>query len=345
MTHCPDTNRRLLVVGCLKGRDPRDMLSALRADEFDRVFVCTAPTPRGLPADELAEAARTIGCDDVIVVDHVERAIDLALTDAMADDAVFGLVSLADAERYQIPTASLLSHTDRLAATAFTDSKGRTFVAPTQASLRAAAKLLAPDPALGTWVLPYASTLRGAAGAAAYPGTMLVTLAAPAKGLPSADAVKLGTTMRIMAQNLQAPGFGVGQLPPGYLPLTAANGLGALVHYSQVAADQVAGQTGVVPRLDGTVPGPTAAPSPTNPAPSPLPTTGNSSPEPSSSTPPPSPSPTPSASASATSVPLVPTAATRPVAVSPWASSIPVLLAVALVSGLAAAATVLWRRP
>ena len=43
---------------------------------------------RGLPADELAEAARSIGCDDVVVVDHVERAIDLALTDAMADDAV-----------------------------------------------------------------------------------------------------------------------------------------------------------------------------------------------------------------------------------------------------------------
>ena len=70
------------------------MLSALRADEFDRVFVCTAPTPRGLPADDLAEAARSIGCDDVIVVDHVERAIDLALTDAMADDAVLVTGSL-----------------------------------------------------------------------------------------------------------------------------------------------------------------------------------------------------------------------------------------------------------
>jgi dihydrofolate synthase/folylpolyglutamate synthase len=86
--------RRLLVVGCLKGRDPRDMLSALRADEFDRVFVCTAPTPRGLPAADLADAARAIGCDDVVVLDTVERAIDQALTDAMAEDAVLVTGSL-----------------------------------------------------------------------------------------------------------------------------------------------------------------------------------------------------------------------------------------------------------
>ena len=43
--------RRILVVGTL--RDPREMLSALRADEFDIVFVCTAPT-----FSFLAEATR-----------------------------------------------------------------------------------------------------------------------------------------------------------------------------------------------------------------------------------------------------------------------------------------------
>ena len=45
--------RRILVVGCLRGRDPKEMLSALRADEFDVVFTCTAPTPRGMPSAEL----------------------------------------------------------------------------------------------------------------------------------------------------------------------------------------------------------------------------------------------------------------------------------------------------
>jgi dihydrofolate synthase/folylpolyglutamate synthase len=80
--------RRLLVVGCLKGRDPRDMLSALRADEFDRVFTCTAPTPRGLPAEELTAAARAIGCDDVVQVATVEQAIDRARKNATAEDAI-----------------------------------------------------------------------------------------------------------------------------------------------------------------------------------------------------------------------------------------------------------------
>jgi len=55
--------RRILVVGTL--RDPEEMLAALRADEFDVVFACTAPSPRGVPATEVADAARRLGCDDV----------------------------------------------------------------------------------------------------------------------------------------------------------------------------------------------------------------------------------------------------------------------------------------
>jgi dihydrofolate synthase/folylpolyglutamate synthase len=80
--------RRLLVVGCLKGRDPREMLSALRADEFDVVYTCTAPTLRGLPAGEITIAARAMGCDHVVQSDTVEHAINKARTDAMAEDAI-----------------------------------------------------------------------------------------------------------------------------------------------------------------------------------------------------------------------------------------------------------------
>ena len=86
--------RRLLVVGCLKGRDPREMLEALRADEFDVVFTCTAPTPRGLPADELTEAAKAVGCDEVVQAETVEDAIDMARADAMAEDAILVTGSL-----------------------------------------------------------------------------------------------------------------------------------------------------------------------------------------------------------------------------------------------------------
>ena len=43
----PD-GRRILVMGTL--RNPTEMLSALRVDEFDTVHACTAPSPRGSPA-------------------------------------------------------------------------------------------------------------------------------------------------------------------------------------------------------------------------------------------------------------------------------------------------------
>ena len=86
--------RKLLVAGCLRGRDAREMLSALRADEFDDVFTCTAPTPRGLPSAEIAAAARALGCDAVVECDTVEHACDRAIRSAQHDDAVLVTGSL-----------------------------------------------------------------------------------------------------------------------------------------------------------------------------------------------------------------------------------------------------------
>lgn len=86
--------RRILVVGCLQGRDPREMLGALRADEFDLVVTCTAPTPRGLPAAALTAAARELGCDEVVEVATVEQAIDRARRGAAAEDAILVTGSL-----------------------------------------------------------------------------------------------------------------------------------------------------------------------------------------------------------------------------------------------------------
>jgi dihydrofolate synthase / folylpolyglutamate synthase len=84
--------RRWLIVGTL--RDPADMLAALRADDFDVVVACTAPSPRGVRANDVAEAARQLGCDDVIVVDTVEQACVRAMESAEADDAVLATGSL-----------------------------------------------------------------------------------------------------------------------------------------------------------------------------------------------------------------------------------------------------------
>ncbi|MEM9515042.1 MAG: folylpolyglutamate synthase/dihydrofolate synthase family protein [Actinomycetota bacterium] len=84
--------RRLLVVGTL--RAPEDMLAALRADEFDIVFAATAPSPRGIPAADVAAAARALGCDNVVSFDTVEDACRRALDYADGDDAILATGSL-----------------------------------------------------------------------------------------------------------------------------------------------------------------------------------------------------------------------------------------------------------
>jgi len=85
---------KILVVGFLRGRDAREMLSALRADEFDVVFTCTAPSPRGMPAAELTTAAKALGCDNVVECTTVEQACDRAVRLAESDDAVLVTGSL-----------------------------------------------------------------------------------------------------------------------------------------------------------------------------------------------------------------------------------------------------------
>ncbi len=87
----PD-GRRILVVGTL--RDPDEMLAALRADEFDIVFACTAPSPRGVPAAAVADAARRLGCDNVYIFDSVEAACQRAMEYADGDDAILVTGSL-----------------------------------------------------------------------------------------------------------------------------------------------------------------------------------------------------------------------------------------------------------
>ncbi len=86
--------RRILIVGCLRGRDPVQLLGALRAEEYDVVFCCTAPSPRGLPAAELVAAARRVGCEDVHEVASVTTACQRALDMAGVDDAIVAAGSM-----------------------------------------------------------------------------------------------------------------------------------------------------------------------------------------------------------------------------------------------------------
>jgi len=87
----PD-GRRLLVVGCL--REPTELLAALRADEFDLVLAATAPSPRGVKAAVIADAARALGCDHVAAYDTVEAACARAMQYADGDDAILATGSL-----------------------------------------------------------------------------------------------------------------------------------------------------------------------------------------------------------------------------------------------------------
>jgi dihydrofolate synthase/folylpolyglutamate synthase len=94
------SGRRILVVGLLAGRDVTGMLEALGAPDADLVVACTPPSPRAVPADEVAAAARALGVDAEAVAD-VGAAVEAALGVATPDDAVLiaGSLYVAGAAR------------------------------------------------------------------------------------------------------------------------------------------------------------------------------------------------------------------------------------------------------
>ncbi|MDG2029246.1 MAG: Mur ligase family protein [Acidimicrobiales bacterium] len=79
--------RRFLVIGMQDGRDPVAVLGAMDAASYDVVVACTPPTARGIPAEDLARAAETVGARADVVVD-VDAAIEHALGLAADDDLV-----------------------------------------------------------------------------------------------------------------------------------------------------------------------------------------------------------------------------------------------------------------
>jgi hypothetical protein len=183
----------------------------------------------------------------------------------IGDRFMLSVVSLADAARFNLSLASLETHSTVSPTTKFTSATGQTFVAPSNASMRAAVATVAPDKTLGTWPIDY-EALRNAKNAGAYPGTMIVYAAVPTKGLPKLDAKDYGNFLQFTAGPGQAQGTEPGQLAAGYLPMTSSNGLAALADYTKRAAVDVAAQKGVLPsliRVPSPKPTHTASPSPT----------------------------------------------------------------------------------
>jgi len=84
---------RVLVVGMRQGRDPAEMLAALRAPTAGLVVACPAPTPKAIPAAEIAQAAAALACR-VVEAASVAEAVDTGLAEAGDDDLVLVTGSL-----------------------------------------------------------------------------------------------------------------------------------------------------------------------------------------------------------------------------------------------------------
>lgn len=162
---------------------------------------------------------------------------------------LLGLTSLGDAARYDLDTAALQTTVAAGTATKFTSDAGRTFVAPTDNGLRAAANLLTANTKTGVWDLPMSRVVKDAAAKAAYPGSMVVYAAVPTTGLSAAGAKAYAALLTWMATTGQSPGTTNGTLARGFLPMTAANGLQPLASFTTRAASAVAAQQGAVPSM------------------------------------------------------------------------------------------------
>ncbi|MFM6850912.1 MAG: hypothetical protein ACKOVB_17610, partial [Terrabacter sp.] len=152
---------------------------------------------------------------------------------------VLGLVSTGDAERLGLAQASL-------------ETGGRTYVAPTPASMARAIKVAEPSESGDA---PFSLDMARVVKAGAYPGTMVVYTAARTANLPEDDAAKVAEFIRVATSEGQEPGFGNGQLPAGYLPITRKGVTAPLWKQSQAVATLVEEQKGAAASSGGDAPG------------------------------------------------------------------------------------------
>jgi hypothetical protein len=196
---------------------------------------------------EYSIAASLVTCNnDSITPSYLELGPEV-----LGSRFLIGLVSLPAADQLDLDTAALQTYASPEAETPDLKSfsSGRVFVSPSTSSLQAGASLLQPDPAAGSWVVPYGDFPGQSAAKQAYPGTMLMSVDVPTTGLPASDAAHYGQYLGFAATTGQTSGSATGQIPQGYLPLTAGNGLAQEVAYTQAAANDVSTQNGQVPPL------------------------------------------------------------------------------------------------
>lgn len=136
---------------------------------------------------------------------------------------MLGLVNLGDAARFGIMTAAL-------------QTRGNSFVTPSDASLAAAVKVADQKKRYDAFGLAQEDLRRSAK---AYPGTMIVYTAARLRNVNQEDADKVAQFIRVATTEGQRPGSGNGQLPAGYLPIAKKGVTSKLFASAQLVADAV----------------------------------------------------------------------------------------------------------
>jgi len=102
----PVITGRILVIGLLQGRDPVEMLRCFDAGRARLVVACPPPSPRALPAAEVAAAAAELGTDSE-EADSVAEALATALALAGEQELVHvtGSLYVVGAARSALRTA------------------------------------------------------------------------------------------------------------------------------------------------------------------------------------------------------------------------------------------------
>jgi folylpolyglutamate synthase/dihydropteroate synthase len=114
LAQLPDHGPRVLVYGCLAGRDPRTFLEAMHAPGFAHIVLTEPNSPRAVPAAELASTGVALGVPVTVRRDPAE-ALHTARTLAGETGTVVatGTLSLvAPITRAATGSAATVSHTD-----------------------------------------------------------------------------------------------------------------------------------------------------------------------------------------------------------------------------------------
>lgn len=117
--------------------------------------------------------------------------------------ALFAIIDEGDAAAYDLPVASLQNAAGR-------------YVAPDDATMTAALNDMLTASNHVTQQVKVNGTVKNA-----YPLTMIIYAMVPTGGVSKQKAAKIAQWLDFVANQGQQPGTGAGQLPPGYLPLTA----------------------------------------------------------------------------------------------------------------------------